>query len=102
MDFKPFISRCLLIIMYASNVGVWMQHFSFVVKAIFVISSAVITVMTGMNQWYSLKRNYKYLWIVVKVEYIINIIYPTKRKPTKGRFYFYKKKKDANNHIADK
>lgn len=83
----------VLLTSYILNIGVWTSNLSLIMKIILAILASATTIMAFFNQLHNLLKNYREVWIVVKIHYIITYFFPAKKKKIR-RFRFRKKQQN--------
>lgn len=76
----PNTDRLLLGASYLLNIGAWFSGMELWIKILLGVITAITTIMAFFNQWNTFKKNYRTLWIVVRIEHIFTFLKPKKRR----------------------
>lgn len=89
------LGHFFLAISYFLNIGVWTHHFHFALKIAYAIVAGIITLLTLINQWNVFYKNYRTVWIVIKIEHVVSWFIPKKLRHRSKNILF--KKNQGNN-----
>lgn len=73
-------SRIILGASYLLNIGAWFSGMELWIKILLGVITAITTIMAFFNQWNTFKKDYRTLWIVVRIEHIFTFLKPKKRR----------------------